>query len=332
MIEPLSHLNTLPGWEAQSSYKTTIVGSEIPDYDLIIGQRTSTDHAFSVWKYLIHPQAPATIYEVDDNLFAVEPTNVVAYRQYNDEDTQMLMATSMWLADAITVSSQALADELKHFNPNVYVIPNYIPATFFKAPKRNAKTKSLTIGWAGGSSHINDLLLVQPLLKTLNTIPKINLKIIGQDFRQFLGIKASHVGWQTVPKYLRSLYLDVGLCPLLEGRFNACKTPIKAQEYAARGIPIVASKVPPYVDYVEHGVTGLLVEPDEWTDAVLELIGNPSLRYTLASNAYEKERANTLEDRIEQRAEIYEHVITVDRFSKEAKWDAVKDRLTGSLV
>ena len=46
---------------------------------------------------------------------------------------------------------------------------------------------------------------------------------------------------------------DFGLAPLVRGRFNDCKSGIKVLDYAALGLPTMASAVPAYVESIPNG-------------------------------------------------------------------------------
>ena len=63
---------------------------------------------------------------------------------------------------------------------------------------------------------------------------------------------------------------DVAIAPLMPGRFESFKTDIKYREYGGCRIPGLYSRVPPYVDSVDDGSTGLLLdnEAGAWIDAI----------------------------------------------------------------
>lgn len=91
-------------------------------------------------------------------------------------------------------------------------------------------------------------------------------------------------------RYLRlkvSRQWDIGIAPLLAGDFEACKTSLKYREYGGCGVAGVYSAVPPYVDDVRDGETGLLVDNDvdAWVAGLRRLIDSVSTRRTIAANA-----------------------------------------------
>jgi len=71
---------------------------------------------------------------------------------------------------------------------------------------------------------------------------------------------------------------------------------IKALEYAARGITVIAFDAEPYSGFVVHGVTGFLVRRDhEWLRYLEELASDEGLRRSMGAKAKEVARAWTIE-------------------------------------
>jgi glycosyltransferase involved in cell wall biosynthesis len=66
----------------------------------------------------------------------------------------------------------------------------------------------------------------------------------------------------------------IGLAPLLETPFNACKSPIKAMDYAALGLAVVASDTDVYCGSIADGPAGRLVPntPEAWYAALDGLV------------------------------------------------------------
>jgi hypothetical protein len=64
------------------------------------------------------------------------------------------------------------------------------------------------------------------------------------------------------PKLFKQM--DIGIVPLSDVRFNDAKSYIKGLEYAAAGIPFIASPSPEYLELAEAGVGRIARNWDEW--------------------------------------------------------------------
>jgi glycosyltransferase involved in cell wall biosynthesis len=80
---------------------------------------------------------------------------------------------------------------------------------------------------------------------------------------------------------------DIGLAPLADTPFNACKSAIKTLDYAALGLAVLASDTEVYRGSVADGPGGLLVRNDSgaWYRALLRLVQDHLLRRELAAGA-----------------------------------------------
>jgi hypothetical protein len=80
---------------------------------------------------------------------------------------------------------------------------------------------------------------------------------------------------------------DLGVAPLLSSAFNDCKSPIKVLDYAAIGLPTLASAVPAYTDSLRSGRDCLHAEndPAAWADALAAVLGDRSSLRPVAAAA-----------------------------------------------
>jgi glycosyltransferase involved in cell wall biosynthesis len=79
----------------------------------------------------------------------------------------------------------------------------------------------------------------------------------------------------------------IGLSPLRESAFNRSKSAIKAMDYAALGLAVLASDMPVYRGSVADGPAGQLVanNSQSWYAALAWLVRNRDLRVSLAAGA-----------------------------------------------
>jgi glycosyltransferase involved in cell wall biosynthesis len=199
----------------------------------------------------------------------------------------------------------------------VAVLPNRIDEALLRIERK--RNDRLTIGWAGGASHCFDILeCVRGVQKTMDRNPAVDVHLIGADFR-FLFDKAYELkrkpkypirftDWSAkVMDYYGKIDFDIGLAPLKATKFAAAKSAIKALEYAALGIPVVASDTGPYSDFVIDGVTGWLVRREhEWAVRLRELINDEAMRTEMGAAAKQQAVQHTIQEHWKDWAIAYE--------------------------
>lgn len=268
---------------------------EAPDGAVVVGQRVGgpdfTLHWLKAWR------KHRLVWETDDDLWAVDALNRRAVRHFTPEVLDALEQVARF-SHMITVSTEPLAEAMRRFNSNVVTIPNHVDDRMLQIerPRRDR----VTVGWAGGDSHHTDWLHVAPILRRfLARNPGVDLHTIGANYQIAARIpraQSRHTGWSVdLFDYYRSIDFDIGIAPLAPIGFNRSKSHIKALEYAALGIPIVASDQEPYRDFVIDGVTGYLVRRShEWERRLRDLVNDEAMRTEMGRAAKERARQFTI--------------------------------------
>ncbi len=193
-------------------------------------------------------------------------------------------------ATAVTCTTEALAEKMRTLNPNVYVLPNAVDPTLCKVlPKVE---REIRIGYAYSASHCIDWLDIVPTLKKfINKTPFVKLVLMGDkpDFRGFELDKIEHHPYVNLlngyHNEFSKLRLDIGLMPLFDDEFNACKSPIKFLEYSCTN---TASLCPQklYGDYVKDGETAMVYKNmEDFIEKLKALVLKKELRERIADNA-----------------------------------------------
>jgi glycosyltransferase involved in cell wall biosynthesis len=263
----------------------------------VIGQRVCDPNPSIMWQQLA-AEGRHLIYEVDDDLFTVDHRSPAAHQYYGRPEVRDNIRRNIEVSAAVTVTTEPLADIVRQWNPNVHVIPNAVPDWLLDHQIPQPDDGTVTIGWGGSATHDMDWDHTgQQIRRLLQREPSTVLHCIGNDYGALLKApRRRFTPWQqSVEDYYRAIDYTIGVIPLLPHVFNVAKSAIKATEAAALGIPVVASAVRPYEDFVQDNVTGYLVRRDhEWATALRALIHEPDMRTEMGLAARELARRYTL--------------------------------------
>lgn len=307
-IVPMNALSEVEGHETE--YNNALSMEKAREFDVLIAQRTNLEAATRMFQELSAGDDVVTVFEVDDLLTQVHPSNMMAWNHYSRASHRDPLIANMRVAQGVVVSTEFLGECMREYNDNVFVFPNCIDGSIVDLPVEQGER--LTIGWAGGSSHRIDLKRVAyPMKRVLRRNPDVAMHFLGDDYSAVLGVPASqriHTPWFTgVLDYIKALNFDIGIAPLHPMAFNQAKSHIKTLEYAARGIPVVASKFGPYQDFVKHGETGFLAQYDkEWEEYVTLLINDEALRTKMSQAAQDQAREWDIRNHISRYATFLE--------------------------
>lgn len=218
------------------------------------------------------------IQDIDDWYWGLDPRNQAwkaSHPKWNKEENTRFYTANVGAADLITVSTPWLAQACAEKWPGkpIEVIKNYVDVARF-TPVVPGVNENLTLGWVGSTAHRSgDLELLRG---TMNQARNMGYTIYHGGHSQHADSFASRVGLQdddtvvkpltTSEQYPLLLTMDVGVIPLADKPFNHAKSDIKGLEYAASGIPFIATPLPSYSD-LHHDFEGhfrLAKKPKEW--------------------------------------------------------------------
>ena len=243
------------------------------------------------------------VYSLDDNLMDVN-----AYFPFRKVFTDEQVASVRYLAsraDHIITSTVPLQQRLRALNPHVSVIPNFLDERLFSQhlPAQPVRDR-VVLGYMGTASHESDLLsILEPLRSLLSRYRKqVSLELVGiiDPFRKKAMFGDLPVTVRTVPakaveypdfvQWMReTLHWDIGLAPLEDTPFTACKSDIKWLDYSLLGIPGLFSRAPAYCDSVADEVDGLLVDSStgDWYRTLERMVADQVLRSRIRTQAFE---------------------------------------------
>jgi glycosyltransferase involved in cell wall biosynthesis len=233
----------------------------------------------------------AVIWDNDDNIAAV-PRGVPNYRFHGGMIGQREwgeMRSMMKLADAVTTPSPHLAERYRNTgHPNVHVIENYLPAIGAAPRGGRRRAHQFVVGWVAGSEHIvdeRDLKLSEVARRLLAARDDVVIVTVGVRLR-LEDPRYQYVQFVPLDELANVVaQFDVGLAPLTDIPFNRARSNLKVKEYAAQGVPWLASPIGPYADLGEEQ-GGWLVDDGAWLETLLELIDDGGARRALGKAAH----------------------------------------------
>lgn len=294
---PMQGLAAL-GYTVTASQRLTSAIRDNPD-TVIVGQRVCQDEASRTWRQLA-ADGRKLIFELDDDLWNIDGSSQQAHAFYAGGNRLANLQRNIEVATAVTVTTEALAERVAAWNPNVHIIPNAIPDWLVDHTPPQRADSTITIGWGGSATHQMDFKQVSSQLRQfLKRTPTAELHCIGVDYAAWMRTpkpQSRFTPWVPgVEDFLRTIDYDLGIAPLRPHVFNQAKSALKALECGALGIPVIASAVRPYEDYVQHGVTGLLARRDhEWARHLRALTQDAAMRAEMGAAARGQARQHTI--------------------------------------
>jgi len=285
-------------------------------------------------------------YDTDDLL-----TNIYeGHRLYNVYKEKGLEEITKFIyshADLVTVTQRKFAERVKPFIGNgnaLAVVKNSVDYNLpcwnmEKLPKRHKKL--CRFGWAGGIHHEQDL-------KYFAGVPHFVNQRVGREncvwdfyghpppqtdkddwqidvwrkyreiiLRGFKGAKNWHIHYALTPDRYGQFFtnMDVALAPLEDNPFNDSKSEIKLAECGRYKVPLVATNIGCYDEWIVDGETGFLVDPakgvPEWTRILTKVAKDPQLVKRMGENLHSiTEEHFDMNKVVGQRLDLYRELMS----------------------
>jgi len=180
-------------------------------------------------------------------------------------------------ADVVTTSSEYLANYARRVTQAVRVIPMAVDTDEWQPMPRPVDGK-VRIGWAGRPGNLRYLKAIEPALAEVQrSRPHVEYAIYsGEKPDLTVPFHYQPFAARTEARFIQSL--DIGLLPLDDGEFTKGKSPIKAIQYLACGVPVVGNVVGAGCEIVT-AANGLdVAQTGGWTASLLRLIDDATER------------------------------------------------------
>ncbi len=244
--------------------------------DAIIVQHYINDPKLAgldAWKAL--PSRPFIVYALDDLLTNMAESN--PFRKRIPANSRTRLSYALERCDRLVVSTDYLASEYRHLNSDIRVVPNRLEQELW-LPLRSRRRigKKPRIGWAGGTTHQGDLILLKEIIEqTRHEADWIFFGMCPEEILPLLAEYHSFASFTEYPAKLAALSLDIAVAPLAEIPFNQGKSNLRLLEYGILGIPVVCTDIDPYQGSPACRVANTVAA---WTKALRDRIHDADAR------------------------------------------------------
>jgi glycosyltransferase involved in cell wall biosynthesis len=293
--------NPMPAWPPPDARPLAIKNV---DADVVVLQRPAR-RWYPLLIDLLHQVGVKVVVDIDDRLDRLHPRST-GFHNYDPEQSpnqnwKWLDAACM-AADVVTCTTPSLAD--RYGFGHVAVLPNLVPTFYLSVNSDSPLQRSVV--WPGNVfNHCGDLEATDGGIARALKGTDWFVQAIGNGIgvAQGLGVESctDTGGRVALTEYPRELArATIGIVPLEDSVFNHGKSALKMSEFAALGVPVVASPSPDNRRVHELGVGLLASRRKQWQQQVRRLIDNPDLRAQLAEQGRQVMASQTYDQQAER--------------------------------
>ena len=193
-------------------------------------------------------------------------------------------------ADLVITGNSYLADHARKYNPNVLVWLHGLKVADYACSCYRPADGKIRLVWIGSKSTLRYLEQIKPALEEIGSrFDNVLLRIICDNFFDLEKMEVEKHLWSAQTRVADLAAADIGLAPLPDNRFTRGKCTFKILEYAASGLPAIASPVGAHSDYIVDNVNGFLAgDNSQWVENMAKLIEDGDLRKNMGLAAREK--------------------------------------------
>lgn len=280
-------------------------GEIIEDLDVVVLQRWMDKLAPTAIK-LARANGQIVINDVDDFFDGLHPKNgawAATHPKTNPNSNRNHYRAALAASSGILCSTPFLQKKLQLVNDRVALVRNAIDLE--RWPQQDVSGDPI-LGWVGATSHRSDDLqqITHPVSEFLMRYPASSFfhggairnspavpKMMGAS--RYQGQSLEMLSILDYPSFFERF--NVGLVPLSDCAFNRSKSFCKGLEYAASGIPFLASPMPEYERLaLTHGIGRVVRKPKHWRP-MLEALRDEDYRVEVGAEYRESVQAFDME-------------------------------------
>jgi glycosyltransferase involved in cell wall biosynthesis len=179
-------------------------------------------------------------------------------------------------ADLVIAGSEELATMARQVAEDVRIIPTAVDLDTIRprSEETGAWKPDMTLGWIGSSATLPYLVELRPALEEMGRKQRrMKLRVVADASLVVPGMDVEWKPWHEAEEAQDLVSFDVGLAPLSDDPWARGKCGFRLLQYAAAGVPAVASPVGAQSQILVDGESGWFATThDEWTDRTMQLV------------------------------------------------------------
>ncbi|WP_428483687.1 glycosyltransferase [Rhodopila sp.] len=294
LLQPLDHPAIGDGFRLMLADADSVLDCQA---DIIVTQRYALPDIAAADALAAHARRTGAtlLFDLDDDLLNIPRTHPDARELRPRANVVRRMLDH---ADVVWVSTPNLAERLSSIREDAVVIENGLDERIWNhadapPPLQVDPVRFLCMGT---STHDSDFAMIAPALGRLKAEygDRVSVDVLGMTSQTDLPAGVNRIGTsiharQSYPGFVHWMNSvrpawHIGLAPLLDTPFNRSKSAIKAMDYAAMGMVVMASDTPVYQGSITDGPAGQLVPNDAgaWYEALAWMVRDQDLRRSIA--------------------------------------------------
>ena len=251
-------------------------------YDLIYVFLNITPLGGNLFEKIFRKLSSKIIYDIDDLVYLnkySEQNKLAKYFRF-PEKYYYLMESS----DYVITCTSYLNNFVKKYNKNTNNISSTINTSKYVPIKKN-NNSNVVLGWTGSFSTLPYLHLIDDVINKIQENYECPIHIIGSTKKKFNFNNYKSFKWTSKSEVRILNTIDIGLYPLPNEEWVKGKSGLKAIQFMALGIPVVATDTEINRKVIINNKTGFLVKSNkDWIKKIKLLIKNKELRYKMGLN------------------------------------------------
>jgi Glycosyl transferases group 1 len=225
---------------------------------------------------------PPVLYDIDDAIWEPHRRKHAWVTRWR---TNHRLGAISRRASLCLVSNEYLALGLRRHTDKVAVLPMALDETIWTR-REAGDPHTIRLGWAGAPVNLHYLEALEPVLEpVLKEFPNARVVVFSGARPRFRHIDCEYLPYEAGSEPAAVRRFDVGLLPLPRDSFAAGKSPIKALQYMASGVPTIADAVAGTEEIFREGGALLAQTPQEWAAHLRVLVDSSNERARLGGSA-----------------------------------------------